>query len=232
LGVPLLLLYSGELRAFGSLECLVDWHELLPHERGRFLDPQQFEILLNSHPKSREAVLEAALAISVRSFTPADLREHRVHLHSAPQRLVDSDAWRQAFWRLMWQHKGALSFGPPSFAGFHDWHVVPVLAQGTEVKVTELRALSTCFSMHATDLQWHKDIVEILWGCGYNVLHPDVSQDTNQCEMLKSHVCSGDEGVLALLHGASETFGADDQVRHRVGEACLFTCPLLSYLPT
>jgi hypothetical protein len=231
IGVPLLLLHSGELRAFGNPGCFFDWHELLPHEPCRFLDLQQLRIFLSSHSKSREAVLEAVQAVGIRSFTPADLREHRVHIHSVPKRLVDNDAWRQAFWRLMWQHKGALSCVPLSFAGFHDWHVLPVLAKGTEVKVMELSTVSTCFSVHATDPKWREDIVEILWGCGYNVLDPDISKDPNHFEMLKPHVRSGDEGVLALLHGASESFGAIDQVHQRVGAGRVFTYPSLLYVP-
>ena len=181
------------------------------------MDLQQFTILLASHPKSREAVLDAVQDIHLRSFTPADLCEHRVRLHSSPKRLVDDDAWHQAFWRLLWQHKGTLNFTPPSFAGFHEWNVVRVLPQGTEAEVTELRALSTCFSVHKTDSKWHQDIVAILWGCGFSVLHPDHINDPNRFELLQPHVHSGDEGFLTLLHEASEAFGADDQVRCEKG---------------
>ena len=99
--VPLLRLASKEIVPFGSKRCFVDWQDLLPTRPDLFIDKPQFQILLNSHPGSREAVLGAAATLGVRRFKPQDLLEHQADIDS-----VDAMAhggWRNAFWQLLWQ---------------------------------------------------------------------------------------------------------------------------------
>ena len=218
LEVPLLILHSGELRAFdGNAECFVDWHELLPHEPGLFMDQTQFQILLDSYPQSREAVLQAAAAINVRSLTPSDLLDHPELQHSTPHRT--DLAWLSAFWRLVWQHKNGLDFAPPAFAGFSNWDVVKVFTpDATTPQVIQLSSLpSSCFSVHDTDASWRKEVADILRECGYNILHPDHVNDENQLQLLQPHISSGDVGFCRLLHDARDTFGTNDgATKHRL----------------
>ena len=213
--VPLQLLQSGRLSSFGSTKCFVDWSELLPQESDRFLAREQFQILLDSHPSSRNRVLQAASAINVHSFTPADLQQYHEVLHTTPRQGVRDRGWRVAFWRLIWQCKTTLNFGPPSFSGFHNWRVVTMFTtRSTTPEEVELCSISSeCYSVHGTDPSWQQDIMQILLECGFNILHHDHINDANQMELLEPHISSGDLGFCQLLYDSRDKFAANDNVR-------------------
>ena len=207
--MPLLQVRSGELRVFGASKCFVDWSELLPHQQPSFLEEKQWQILQDAHPASREAVLRAAASVNVHSFGPQDLLEHRAMLHDPANQLMGVE-WRQAFWRLIWQHKSVFDF----FSTFSEWQVVTVLTDCRGPQQVSLGSLhNSCFSVHETDQAWHQDICDILLGCGYIILDQDHANDVNQLELLRPHVSARDEGFCQLLHLAREHLGPNDQVR-------------------
>ena len=206
--VPLLQVRSGELRVFGASKCFVDWSELLPHQQHSFLEEKQWQILQDAHPASREAVLHAAASVNVHSFGPQDLLDHRAALHDPTNQLMGVE-WRQAFWRLIWQHKSFFNF----FPAFSEWQVVTVWTDTGSQQVTLGSLHNSCFSVHETDQTWHQDICDILLGCGYIVLDEDHANDVNQLELLGPHVSAGDEGFCKLLHHARERLGPNDQAR-------------------
>ena len=213
-GVPLQHLQSGRLGSFGSSRCFVDWCELLPQEQDHFLACEQFQILLNSHPSSRKAVLQAASAINVHSFTPADLLPYHEVLHTTPRQGVHDGKWRVAFWRLIWQYKQTQDFGPSTFSGFHNWRVVTMFTPNSELpEEVELGSISSeCYSVHGMDLSWQQEIMESLRACGINILHHDHVNDANQMELIGPHICSGDLGFCTLLYHSRDKFSANDNV--------------------
>jgi len=216
IGVPLLVCSSGEVCRFGEQAVFWSKSELLPMVPGNFISEDTRRIL-RDESTSLEDLLDACKPLTIRRLEPCDLLKYKIVIHD--DGLVRCKKWQKSFWSLMWEtcrEKKSAKKTDTVFSEFGDWEILKVCSlNGEGFSLRQLSEIKHTFSLHNTNVEWRKDVAEILRECGVNILYctPDPDHQ-NELDLIKElGVHNGDDSFLELLRryfGAARSCSKDN----------------------